>query len=72
MKELRDSETHVNSFHRGLRSLSHMLTEAKALLEEAPAVMDVEEYLKKTNVRNVYNSTPIAADMSRVELIVHL
>lgn len=58
MKELRDNEASTNSLHRELHTLSRTLTEAKTLLEEAPAVLDVEEYLKKCEVSNNQTSTP--------------
>lgn len=50
MKELRESESHINSLHRQLHTLSRMLTEARTLLEEKQNLLDVEEYLKKCEV----------------------
>ena len=51
MRELRDSESSINSLHRQLRMLSRMLAEARVILEEKQSVLDVEEYLKNCEVR---------------------
>ena len=46
------SEASINSLHRELHTLTRVLTEAKVYLEQAPEVLDVEEYLKNCEVSN--------------------
>ena len=67
MKELRESESHINSLHRQLHTLSRMLTEARTLLEEKQNLLDVEEYLKKCEV-----SGPQPSAAGNCILIPHL
>lgn len=52
MRELRDSESSINSLHRQLRTLSRMLNEARVILEDKQHILDVEEYLKSCEVEN--------------------
>ena len=51
MRELRERESSINSLHRQLHTLSRMLNEARVLLEDKQNVLDIEEYLKKCEVR---------------------
>ena len=58
MKELRDSESSVNSLHRQLSTLSRMLAEARSLLEDKKNVLDLEDYFKKCEV-SILETQPV-------------
>lgn len=57
MRELREKESSINSLHRQLHSLSRLLDEARLVLEDKQSILDVEEYLKKCEVRSVDRRT---------------
>ncbi len=57
MSYLRENESSINFLHRELRTLSHLLVDAKSVVEETPYLLDVEEYLKKADVSwDTYNT----------------
>lgn len=68
MRELRESESSINSLHRRLSSLSRVLAEAREVLDSKQDVVDVEEYLKKCEVSGCGGGLEAKAEPGNIPL----